>query len=211
MMFLSAWLRRSNVLTGAEWIQFRFGRGRGANLAHLSVVFFALGQTDRHVGVRLQGHRQIRRCYAALAILRQTTGLFTNENIYAMIILGLTSSMRSKAEWSASSSPKCCSSRSSLRPRSDRHHRHAQSLARDDCARRSRDGWINPFFGWKLDLDWTGILDQVNAAFANDGNEWFGIIFGLMFFKGMLASLAGPAPNYDMQRVLATRNLAKRA
>ena len=36
--------------------------------------------------------------------------------------------------------------------------------------------------------------------------EWFGIIFGLMFFKGILASLAGPAPNYDMQRVLATRN-----
>ena len=34
----------------------------------------------------------------------------------------------------------------------------------------------------------------------------FAIIFGLMFFKGMLASLAGPAPNYDMQRILATRN-----
>lgn len=32
------------------------------------------------------------------------------------------------------------------------------------------------------------------------------IIFGMMFFKGVLASLAGPAPNYDMQRVLATRN-----
>ena len=30
-----------------------------------------------------------------------------------------------------------------------------------------------------------------------------------MFFKGMLASLAGPAPNYDMQRVLATRNPAR--
>ncbi len=27
-----------------------------------------------------------------------------------------------------------------------------------------------------------------------------------MFFKGVLASLAGPAPNYDMQRILATRN-----
>src|SRR5690349_15422636 len=28
MMYLSAWLRRSNVLTGAEWIQTRFGTGR---------------------------------------------------------------------------------------------------------------------------------------------------------------------------------------
>ncbi len=38
-----------------------------------------------------------------------------------------------------------------------------------------------------------------------DGNEFFMIIFGMMFFKGVLASLAGPAPNYDMQRILATR------
>src|SRR5512141_2471945 len=42
MMFLSAWLRRSNVLTGAEWIKTRFGQDRGGTLAHLSVVFFAL-------------------------------------------------------------------------------------------------------------------------------------------------------------------------
>jgi Na+/proline symporter len=46
----------------------------------------------------------------------------------------------------------------------------------------------------------------VNDAIRQDGNEFFMIIFGLMFFKGVLASLAGPAPNYDMQRVLATRN-----
>src|SRR5215210_803125 len=42
MMFLSAWLRRSNVLTGAQWMQTRFGNGRGGTLAHLSVVVFAL-------------------------------------------------------------------------------------------------------------------------------------------------------------------------
>jgi len=41
MMFLSAWLRRSNVLTGAEWIKTRFGEDKGANLAHISVVTFA--------------------------------------------------------------------------------------------------------------------------------------------------------------------------
>jgi Na+/proline symporter len=32
------------------------------------------------------------------------------------------------------------------------------------------------------------------------------LLFGMMVFKGVLASLAGPAPNYDMQRILATRN-----
>jgi Na+/proline symporter len=67
-------------------------------------------------------------------------------------------------------------------------------------------GWTNPFFGFRLGLDWTGVLDQVNDAIRQDGNELFSVIFGLMFFKGVLASLAGPAPTYDLQRVLATRN-----
>jgi Na+/proline symporter len=68
------------------------------------------------------------------------------------------------------------------------------------------DGWTNPFFGYKLGLDWSTILPQANEAIKQDGNELFSIIFGLMFFKGVMASLAGPAPNYDMQRILATRN-----
>lgn len=42
MVFLSIWLRRSGVMTGAEWIRFRFGEGRGAQLSHFVVVFFAL-------------------------------------------------------------------------------------------------------------------------------------------------------------------------
>jgi Na+/proline symporter len=42
MVFLAAWLRRSNVLTGAEWIRTRFGRGAGSEMSHISVVLFAL-------------------------------------------------------------------------------------------------------------------------------------------------------------------------
>ncbi|MEL6276203.1 MAG: sodium:solute symporter, partial [Bacteroidota bacterium] len=42
MIFLSIWLRRSGVMTGAEWIRFRFGNGRGATLSHLIVVVFAI-------------------------------------------------------------------------------------------------------------------------------------------------------------------------
>jgi Na+/proline symporter len=42
MVYLAKWLRRSNVMTGAEWIVCRFGKNRGANLAHMSVVVYAL-------------------------------------------------------------------------------------------------------------------------------------------------------------------------
>ena len=42
MIFLSAWLRRSNVTTGAQWIGTRFGTGLGARLSHTIVVIFAI-------------------------------------------------------------------------------------------------------------------------------------------------------------------------
>src|SRR3954470_10158596 len=41
MVYLSPWMRRSAALTGGQWIALRFGSGRGAEAARLSVVFFA--------------------------------------------------------------------------------------------------------------------------------------------------------------------------
>src|ERR1017187_995226 len=38
MVYLGTWGRRSNVLTGAEWMRTRFGNSRGAELAYLSVI-----------------------------------------------------------------------------------------------------------------------------------------------------------------------------
>jgi Na+/proline symporter len=65
-------------------------------------------------------------------------------------------------------------------------------------------GWHDLFFGWKLGLDWTSI-PEINNKIAADGYSLFGIFFMMMLFKGILISMAGPAPNYDMQRVLATK------
>jgi Na+/proline symporter len=67
-------------------------------------------------------------------------------------------------------------------------------------------GWENPFFGWKLDLNWSGIVEDANKKIASDGFGLFGAFFMMALFKGVLASLAGPAPNYDMQKVLSTRS-----
>src|SRR6188768_4073194 len=91
MMFLSAWLRRSNVMTGAEWIQFRFGRGRGANLAHISVVVFALVNTVGMLAYAFKGIGKFAVTMLPWELTTQTEGLFTNENLYAVIILLATS------------------------------------------------------------------------------------------------------------------------
>ena len=206
MMFLSGWLRRSNVLTGAEWIATRFGRDTGANLAHLSVVFFALVNVVGMLAYAFKGIGKFAVVMLPWRFTGTSQGLFSDENIYAIIILGLTSLYAIKGGMvsvvitevlqfgilTLTSITIGLIAISKVSPAMIQHVVPA--------------GWANPFFGLKLGLDWTGIFDQVNEAIRQDGNEWFGIIFGLMFCKGVMASLAGPAPNYDMQRVLATRN-----
>ncbi len=207
MMFLSAWLRRSNVLTGAEWIQFRFGRGTGANLAHLSVVFFALVNTIGMLAYAFKGIGKfaVEMLPHSWQLTTATSGYFTNENLFAIIILALTSIYAIKGGMVSVVATEVMQF-TILTITSVIIGVVAMSkVSPEMIAHAVPAGWANPFFGWKLDLNWTGILDQVNQAIHDDKMEWFGILFGLMFFKGVLASLAGPAPNYDMQRVLATR------
>ncbi len=206
MMFLSAWLRRSNAMTGADWIQTRFGRGTGANLAHLSVVFFALVNVIGMLAYAFKGIGKFAVVMLPWHFTANTTGLITDENLYALIILGLTSLYAIKGGMVSVVITEvlqfCILTVTSVAIGLIAIFKVSPGMIEKVVPA----GWANPFFGWKLGLDWTGVFDQVNDAIKADGNEFFMIIFGLMFFKGVLASLAGPAPNYDMQRILATRN-----
>ena len=206
MMFLSGWLRRSNVLTGAEWIQTRFGRDTGASLAHLSVVLFALVNVVGMLAYAFKGIGKFAVVMLPWHFTGQTTGLFSDENIYAIIILGLTSIYAIKGGMVSVVITEVMQftilTVTSITIGIIAIHKVSPGVIQNLVPA----GWDNPFFGWRLDMDWTGILDKVNDSLKADGNEFFAIIFGLMFFKGVLASLAGPAPNYDMQRILATRN-----
>jgi Na+/proline symporter len=206
MMFLSAWLRRSNVLTGAEWIQTRFGRERGANLAHLSVVFFALVNVVGMLAYAFKGIGKFASVMLPWHFTSNTTGIFTDANIYALIIMGLTSLYAIKGGMISVVITEVMQFTILTVTSIAIGIIAVWKVSPEMIHKAIPAGWLNPFFGWKLDLNWTGVLDQVNAAIQSDGNEFFSIIFGLMFFKGVLASLAGPAPNYDMQRILATRN-----
>ena len=55
MVFLSTWLRRSNVMTGAEWIQTRFGVGKGAKLSNIIVIIFAMVTVIGYLAYAFQG------------------------------------------------------------------------------------------------------------------------------------------------------------
>ncbi|MCB0574634.1 MAG: sodium:solute symporter, partial [Saprospiraceae bacterium] len=67
-------------------------------------------------------------------------------------------------------------------------------------------GWSTPFFGSTLNLDWSHIIPDVNKKIESDGYNLFSIFFTMMLIKGALVSLAGPAPTYDMQKILSSRS-----
>jgi Na+/proline symporter len=206
MMFLSGWLRRSNVLTGAQWIQTRFGSDRGGTLAHLSVVIFALVNV---IGLLAYAFKGIGKFAAGLLpwhFTTQTTGAFTDENIYAMILMGLTALYAIKGGMVSVVITEVAQFTILTLTALTIGAIAIVKVSPEMIAHNIPAGWMNPFFGKTLGLDWNGILNTANDALRADGNQMFSIIFGLMFFKGVLASLAGPAPNYDMQRILAARN-----
>ena len=55
-------------------------------------------------------------------------------------------------------------------------------------------------------MDWSHLVPSANARVAQDGYGLFGFFVMMLLFKGILISAAGPAPNYDMQRVLSCKN-----
>jgi Na+/proline symporter len=195
MVYMSIWLRRSNVMTGAEWIQTRFGKGAGATAAHISVVVFAM------VGV-----------IGFLAYAAKGIGKFAGEflpghlsdNTYAWILMGITTFYVVKGGMFSVVFTEvvqfCILTVASI----SIGIIAMVKVAPDLLNRVVPAGWHDLFFGWHLNLDWTSIPD-INNKIASDGYSLFGIFFMMMLFKGILISAAGPAPNYDMQRVLATK------
>lgn len=208
MVFLSMWLRRSNVSTGAEWIGTRFGYGTGASLSHTVIVFFAIIMGLGYLAYGFIGvgkfveifvpwefasqylpfdiapqyvahfYGIVLTCFAVFYSLLGGMMSIVWADVIQFVLMGVAAIVIGViAMISLSSSPLAVP-----------------------------DGWLTPFFGARLDLDWTTIIPQVNEKIASDGFGLFSVFFMMMIFKGVLVSLAGPAPNYDMQKILSTKS-----
>ncbi len=197
MVFLSKWLRRSNVMTGAEWIKTRFGEGRGAKLSHIIVVIYALVSVTGFLTYAFKGIGK----FATEFLPWQLSA-----NQYALILMGITTFYVVKGGMFSVVITEviqfCILSIASVAV-------GLIAMARvspDMLSRVVPAGWDQLFFGWRLNLDWSTFISSVNTKIQQDGYSLFGIFFMMLLFKGFLVSLAGPAPNYDMQRILSTRN-----
>jgi SSS family solute:Na+ symporter len=197
MVYLSAWLRRSKVMTGAEWIKTRFGTGRGAQLSHLIVVIYAFVSIIGFFSYAFKGIGKFAQTFLPWHL---------SANEYALILIAITAIYVIKGGMisvvitevvqffilSIASFSVGIIAMSKVAP--DMLHRVVPA------------GWDNIFFGWHLNLDWSTLLPAANEKVAQDGYGLFGFFVVMLLFKGIPISAAGPAPNYDMQRILSAKD-----
>jgi solute:Na+ symporter, SSS family len=197
MVFLSIWLRRSRVMTGAEWIKTRFGTSTGAQLAHISVVVFALVSVTGFLAYGFQGIGKFAKIFLPWDL---------SANTYAVILMSLTAIYAVKGGMMSVVITEFLQFIVLTVASIAVGIIAMGAVSREAVQAVIPAGWKDIFFGWTLDLNWTGLIDAVNTKIQSDGYSFFTIFFMLLVFKGLLVSFAGPAPNYDMQRVLATRS-----
>jgi Na+/proline symporter len=196
MVYMSAWLRRSRVMTGAEWIKTRFGTGRGAQLSHLIVVLYAFISI---IGFFSYGFKGIGKFAATFLPWH------LSPNQYALILVLITAIYVIKGGMISVVITEvvqfCVLSIASFAVGIIAMRRVAPGVLH----RFVPAGWDNVFFGWHLNLNWSALIPAASTRIAQDGYGLFGFFVMMLLFKGVLISAAGPAPNYDMQRVLASK------
>ena len=196
MVYLSIWIRRSNVLTGSEWITTRFGNGKGAELSRISVLVFAMVSVIGFLAYAFQGIGKFASVFFpfdispelyAITFMGITTIYVVLGGMYSVVftdliqftlltivsfVIGFIAFTRVTPEALHAVIP---------------------------------NGWLDLVFTWELDLDWSALIPAANDQIMADGWNLFTIFFMMMIFKGILISLAGPTPGYDMQRILAAK------
>jgi len=208
MMYLSKWLRRSNATTGAEWLATRFGQDKKVNASHISVVVFALLGCFGFLAYGFVGLGKFMEIFIPWSSVQayfpfhvspeyvpHIYGIvFTLFATFYSVIGGMHSIVIGDLIKYIILTVACLAVAIIAIIRLKGH-----SLA-------VPEGWHSPFFGKELGLDWRSIIADANKKIAEDGFSPFGFFFMMMLFKGTFASLAGPAPNYDMQKILSTRS-----
>jgi Na+/proline symporter len=203
-------------MTGAEWIKTRFGKGPGANLSHIVVVIFALVSVIGFLSYGFKGIGKFATSFLPLLVTNfETLARYPqiNENLYALILMGITTFYVVKGGMFSVVITEVIQY-GILTIASIAVGIIAIQLVSPDALHSVLpEGWKSIWFGKHLGLDWNTLgsgaspkLNAFNDWIKRDGYEMFGFFFIMMLFKGIFLAAAGPAPNYDMQRILSTKN-----
>lgn len=205
MIFMAVWLRRSKVMTGAEWITTRFGSDKGGRLSHIIVVVFAIISAIGFIAYFFVGIGKFAVTIFPWDLTLQIGSItIISEFTYAIILLMITTLYVIKGGMYSVVATEVMQFFVMTVACVVIAWFAMNKVSVEQINASVPDGWFNIMPSWNTSLDWTGIFDQVNDKISEDGFGMMGVLVMMMFFKGIFSSLAGPVPGYDMQRVLST-------
>lgn len=207
-VYLSIWLRRSNVSTGAEWMMTRFGHKRDADLSHTIIVIFALLSCLGFMAYGFIGLGKFIEIFIPFSTIQPYLPftvapefvahfygiIFTMFTVFYSVMGGMSSIVWADVVQYIFMAIGAVTIAVIAIIQLQGHTLEVPP------------GWKELSFSWNMNLDWSNILPEVNTKMKEDGFDPFGVFFSLMLAKGILASIAGPAPTYDMQKILSTRS-----
>jgi len=202
-VYLGVWIRRSNVLTGAEWMKTRFGTGRGGTLSHISVVIYALVVTVGFLAYAFKGIGKFADVFFQWDL---ACGPLSSADMYAVIILTITTAYLLMGGWYSVVLTDLLQFALLTIASIFIAVVAMNKVSPEMLAKAVPEGWDRLWLGWKMNLDWSGLISELNDKIIDDGYSFFGLLIMLMFLKGLLVSMAGPTPGYGMQHVLSTRS-----
>ena len=194
-------------MTGAEWLSTRFGNNKGQQLSHIVVVTFAVISVIGFIAYGFKGVGKFATIFFSYDLsfsLGDT--LISSPDAYALIIIGITTLYVVKGGMYSVVGTEILQFLLMTFACFAIGYVVMTQVNAEQINESIPNGWKDLWFGWQLELDWSDILSAVDNYIATDDFNLFGLVVMLMVFKGVFASLAGPVPSYDMQRILATKS-----
>lgn len=213
MMFLAVWIRRSKVMTGSEWILTRFGSDQAGKASHIIVAIFAIISTIGFIAYFFVGIGKFVTIILPWDLTVHMNGsvFLTSEQAYALLIIFLTTIYTVKGGMFSVVATEVVQYIIMI---------VAGVLIAGYAFINYTDiqinsvitpEWKNVFFGWEFETQWSDKFETFNRLIDTEGYKMFGAFIGMTLFKGFFASVAGPTPSYDLQRVLSTKSVKEAA
>ena len=213
MMFLAVWIRRSNIMTGSEWILTRFGNDKAGKAAHIIVAIFAIVSAVGFIAYFFEGIGKFMTIILPWDLTLQLgeTILLNSEQSYALLIIFLTTIYTVKGGMFSVVATEVL--QYGIMVIAGLLVAGYTLINYTDIQITSviTEEWRNVFFGWELETHWSDKYQAFNNLIDSEGYKMFGALIGMTLFKGFFASIAGPTPSYDLQRILSTKSVKEAA
>lgn len=209
MVFLAAWIRRSNTMTGSEWILTRFGDGAAGRASHLIVVIFAVVASIGFIAYFFEGVGKFMTIILPwdLTWYYNNKRLLTSDQSYALLIIVSTTVYTIKGGMFSVVATEVLQYGIMVLAGVLIAGYAYISVSQGDIDAIVSSEWRNIIIRSEISGTWSGKFQKINSLIDSQGYKMFGAFIGMSLFKGFFASIAGPTPSYDMQRILSTRSV----